>query len=287
VGPRRAPGRRPCERPGRRGREIGADDAGVVAFYDAFAADYELAYGGEWDAAVDRHGAALDALIREARGAARDVLDCSCGIGTQAIGLARLGYRVTGTDVSPRAIERARREARRLGASARFEVADFRDLAHVGGAFDVVISCDNALPHLLDDAELTRALAQMRSKLRPGGLVVATMRDFDAALLERPPVAPTVVVPGPPRRVLVRLHDWDPHRPCYTVRYLVLREVSEGWAVEEHTTRYRALTREEITRAASAAGLVGVSWRDDRTIVGAQQVMTARGAGGVSARDAG
>ena len=104
--------RRPGERPGGRGRPIKADD-GVVRFYDAFAGDYDLAYGGAWDAAVERHGAALDALIRDALDDAGDVLDCSCGIGTQAIGLARRGYRVTGTDISPGAIERARREARR------------------------------------------------------------------------------------------------------------------------------------------------------------------------------
>ena len=202
------------------------------------------------------------------------MLDCSCGIGTQAIGLAGQGYRVRGTDVSAGAVERARREAERLGAAVSFDVADFRDLGGVEGRFDVVISCDNAIPHLLEPADLPRALAEMRTKLRPGGLLVLTLRDFDAALVEKPPLAPTAIVDGPPRRVLVRLHDWDDDRPYYTVRYLVLTEADDDWAVVEHSTRYRAGTRAELTGALAAAGFANVSWPEAR-IVGDQQVVTA------------
>jgi len=132
----------------------------VVRFYDDFAADYELAYGGRWDDAVDRQGAALARLIRDALPNAHDVLDCSCGIGTQAIGLARHGFRVRGTDPSAGAIERARREAERLGVTVPFAVADFRDLSAVPGEFDVVISCDNAISHLLEPADVVRACAR-------------------------------------------------------------------------------------------------------------------------------
>src|SRR5579864_9304401 len=126
-------------------------DATVVGFYDGFASDYHLAYGGNWESESERQGVALDLLIRELVPDARDVLDCSCGIGTQAIGLARLGYRVHGTDISERSLERARVEATRLGVDLAFAVCDFRDLTPVQGLFDVVISCDNAIAHLLTD----------------------------------------------------------------------------------------------------------------------------------------
>src|SRR4051812_6289415 len=64
------------------------DDSVILRFYDGFADDYHLAYGGEWDAASERQGASLDRLIRDALPDARAILDCSCGIGTQALGLA-------------------------------------------------------------------------------------------------------------------------------------------------------------------------------------------------------
>ena len=101
------------------------------------------------------------------------------------------------------------------------------------------------------------------------------MRDFDLALDERPPVAPPIMIAGPPRRVLVRLHDWDANLPCYTLRYLVLTESANGWTVVEHTTRHRAITREELTHAAKVAGFEDISWPSDVVIVGNQVVMTA------------
>ncbi|RLC12898.1 MAG: hypothetical protein DRI24_16775 [Deltaproteobacteria bacterium] len=39
------------------------------------------------------------------------ILDVSCGFGTQSLGLAKLGYQVTVSDISAKAIDRAREEA--------------------------------------------------------------------------------------------------------------------------------------------------------------------------------
>ena len=118
----------------------------------------------------------------------------------------------------------------------------------------------------------------MRTRLRPAGLLIVTMRDFDDALLERAPLAPPIIVAGSPRRVLIRIHDWDADRPCYTVRYLVLTERGDGWTITEHATRYRAITRDELTRAAHVAGFSDISFPNERTVVGGQQVMTATSA---------
>lgn len=256
-------------------RIVKASVASVADFYDGLAADYHLVYGDEWDAAVDRQGASLDRLIREFSADARGVLDCSSGIGTQAIGLALRGYRVHGTDISERAVERARAEAERRGAAASFGVADMRDLGGVDGTFDVVISCDNAVPHLLDDADVRAALRAMRSKLRANGVLIVTIRDYDAALVERETVGRPLLVAGPPRRLLLRLHDWEAGGPFYTVRLIVLTETATGWAVDEHATRYRAITRAALARAAESAGFRDVTWRDAQ-IVNEQPVLTGR-----------
>jgi SAM-dependent methyltransferase len=245
-------------------------------FYDGLAGDYELVYGGEWERAVDQQAAALDRVIRKYLPHGRSVLDCACGIGTQAIGLAGRGYRVVGTDLSHGAIDRARHEARRLGIGATFDVADFRDLSDIDGEFDVVISCDNALPHLLEPADVLTVMQQMRDKLTPAGLLVVTIRDFDRALREWPPIAPPLIIAGPQRRILVRLHDWDEDRPSYTLRLIVLTECDDGWHVTEHTTRFRAITRTELTRVATDAGFSAVHWLTESPVVGNQQVMTAR-----------
>ena len=63
-------------------------------FYDELADDYHLVYP-DWSASIARQGAASDRVILDELGSgARSVLDCSCGIGTQAVGLAAHGHRV-------------------------------------------------------------------------------------------------------------------------------------------------------------------------------------------------
>jgi hypothetical protein len=45
--------------------------------------------------------------------------------------------------------------------------------------------------------------------------------------------------------------------------------------VTEHATRYRAITREELTNAAAGAGFSDIAWPREQTIVVGQQVLTA------------
>ena len=250
----------------------------VADFYDAFVDDYDLVWGGHWEEAVSRQGKALDRLIVSWLGAGTfRVLDCSCGIGTQAIGLAMCGHRVHGTDISERSIERARREADRLGVDITFGIADLRELETVAGTYDVVISCDNAIPHLLSDAEVHRALRSMRSKLSVDGLVVVSVRDYDRMLAERPISAPPLVVAGPNRRLLVRLNDWEEGGRMYELHFFVLSEDMSTWTLSAHyQTRYRALPSAELIAAAREAGFQAVEWRTADEVGFYQPILVAR-----------
>lgn len=247
----------------------------VSDFYDELAPEYHLIYD-DWNATVEQQGRALDRLIRSRLADARSVLDCSCGIGTQALGLASLGYRVHGTDISERALGRARLEAARLGLDISFAVSDLRDLGKLRGTFDVVISCDNALPHLLTDDDIAQAFRAMWTKLRSGGLLLITVRDYDNSLVERPATAMPRIHPGPPRKVVVRLHDWDaPVSPMYTVHFLILTEGPIGWSVSHHSARYRAIGRRALQSAAASAEFSDIRWHEGDDIGFHQPAMTA------------
>ena len=98
----------------------------VRDFYDALAPDYHLIFP-DWDASMARQAAALDELVRRRLGAGpHRVLDCSCGIGTQAIGLAAAGHTVVGSDLSPLAAARAVAEAAARGTGLAAAAADMR-----------------------------------------------------------------------------------------------------------------------------------------------------------------
>lgn len=100
----------------------------------------------------------LDAIIHETWGdKVSEVLDAACGIGTQCLGLAKLGYQVTASDLSPHAVERAKREATERGLTISFSVADMRTAFDQHAAqFDLVVGCDNAVPHFLTDGDILR-----------------------------------------------------------------------------------------------------------------------------------
>ena len=74
------------------------------------------------------------------------VLDAGCGLGDNAIYLARRGHQVTGFDSSPTAIEQARTRAADAGAEVRFDVADATELTGFDGCFDTVV--DLSLIHI-------------------------------------------------------------------------------------------------------------------------------------------
>ena len=236
----------------------------VTGFYDGLASEYHLLFA-DWDASVRRQGEVLDRLIGEMIGAGRQtVLDASCGIGTQAIGLALRGHEVHGTDLSPAAVERAGREAARLGASLTTGVADLRALETVPGTYDVVLSCDNAVPHLLSDDDLGRAVAGMWSKLRPGGLLVVSIRDYDALLAARPRAELPRVFDRPDgRQIAFQVWDWDASAPTYTLHQYIVREAvghDGGWDTHHESTVYRALLRDELGVIVRAAGFGKVAW---------------------------
>jgi len=152
----------------------------VEAFYDQLAPFYHLIFP-DWEASIQRQAAAVDAIVRQRWGEARlDILDVACGIGTQALGLAALGHRVTASDVSRGAVARAQREARARSLEISFSVADMRQAyGHHRQQFDLVIACDNAIPHLLTDKDLLVAFEQFFACARPGGGCLVTVRDYD------------------------------------------------------------------------------------------------------------
>ncbi len=250
------------------------------SFYDALADQYHLIFA-DWQGSMRRQAAALDRIIAAELGTGpHAILDCACGIGTQAIGLALLGHRVHATDLSPNAVGRAEREAAARNASLTFGVADLRTLAaDVAGEFDVVLACDNALPHLLTDDDLRLAVENMAAKLRPGGLFLASLRDYDRLVQERPRgEGPRVFDDISGRRISFQIWDWAEDGSRYRLHQFLVRQDGAGWQTEHFSTEYRALLAAELVGVLRQAGfaLAGIRWHEPEESGFFQPIVTAR-----------
>lgn len=130
--------------------------------------DWDEAYQGAtpppWD--IGRPQPAFTALADRGLLTGR-VLDAGCGTGEHALLAAARGADATGVDLSPRAIEAARRKAGHRGLAARFEVADILRPEPLGLAPDTVL--DSGLFHVFDEAGRQRYVRALAALLRPGG----------------------------------------------------------------------------------------------------------------------
>ncbi|MFF7640124.1 methyltransferase domain-containing protein [Streptomyces canus] len=252
-------------------------DSSTREFYDSLAPDYHRIFA-DWDASIASQAAALGALLGRAR---HRILDCSCGIGTQAIGLALAGHQVVGSDLSPVAATRAAAEATARGARLPTTAADMRRLPFVSSVFDVVVCADNSMAHLLTAQDVAASLADMRRVLREGGLLLLTLRDYDELRRTRPGAAPPQVSESSDGRVITfQLWHWHEDGERYDQEYFQLRPGGgDDWAVRVRRTTSWALTRAQLTEFVTAAGFGDVRWHDPASSGFYQPVLTARAAG--------
>lgn len=234
------------------------DVSSVGGFYDLLSDSYDE-FVGNWEQAVGRQGRLLDHLLRyRVQDRSLSVWDAACGIGTQSLGLAACGHAVVGSDLSRRAVQRARREAAARRLNIPFVVADMRQPCGVPTeAFDAVVCADNSLPHLLTRSDVLAALAAMRRRLRAGGVVAVSTRDYDRHRKARPVATQPVRSGG---SISFQTWDWL-DADCYVSRAFLLRRAADGWVTEcLPPVTYRAWSAEELRAAAEHVGLQQVCW---------------------------
>ncbi len=93
------------------------------------------------------------------------VLEFGCGTGTNAIELARRGYRVTAVDIVDVPVDRAREKARQAGLAIDFRVGDLTRM-DLGGPYDVLF--DSGVYHGIRRRDLAGFLTAVERVSRKG-----------------------------------------------------------------------------------------------------------------------
>lgn len=231
----------------------------IQAFYDSLASHYDKLFLN-WQSTTHEQAEILSRLFQKnGFDQSASILDCACGIGTQAIGLASLGYSVTASDISDGELAQAKVRAADNQVEIRFERADFCALSEVfPEQFDIVICMDNALPHMLSEDDLAAAVRSIAGRIALGGMFVASIRDYDALLLEKPPYSPPYIhKTARGQRVSFQTWTWDDDRYKLT-QYIIDDE--DTLQIRKFDCEYRATRREELTNLLVACGC-RVEWK--------------------------
>ena len=231
----------------------------VQTFYDNLASQYHKLFL-DWQSAT-REQAVILSKIFEDNGFDRSarVLDCACGIGTQSVGLALLGYDITASDISEKELEEAKIRAKKNNVEICFERANFCNLSETfSNKFDIVIAMDNALPHMLTKSQLENAVKSITNQIATGGIFVASIRDYDALLEQKPPFStPYIHKTDKGQRVSFQTWQWkgDNYK---LVQYIIDDE--ETLQVAKFDCEYRATRRKELTDLLISSGCSKVVW---------------------------
>src|SRR5467141_3990924 len=95
------------------------------------------------------------------------VLDVACGTGVVAITAARIGANVTGLDLTPELLERARENSRTAGVEIEWREGDVENIPFDDAVFDAVVSHTGHMFAPRPDV----AVAEMLRVLKPGGTI--------------------------------------------------------------------------------------------------------------------
>lgn len=235
----------------------------VQTFYDELAESYHLIFE-DWHRSIERQGAAL-AWVLEDRWGLRGgpLLDAAAGIGTQTLGLLERGFDVLASDLSMRAVARARTEAVNRGFRLPVVAADFRRLPFRDAVAGAVIACDNAIPHLQSLTEIRQAVEELKRCARPGGGVVLSMRDY-----ADPPSAGTIELRPYGERLwngrrYFAEQEWRWHGATYEITLRIQPLEGEPSDRVEVRATYFAVSVRAVLTVMEEVGLTDVERLDD------------------------
>jgi len=103
------------------------------------------------------------------------VLNIGCGAGREAVALLKKGYQVVGTDLHPKMIEAAMRNARVHDVQGRFAEMDACRMTFEDNSFDQIVMFGSIITHIPKRENRITALKEAKRVLRKGGHIILSV----------------------------------------------------------------------------------------------------------------
>jgi SAM-dependent methyltransferase len=195
---------------------LAAEDVKLAARPSGTVADWDHRYSSERIWSGNPNGSLVAEVADLAAGRA---LDVGAGEGGDAIWLAEKGWKVTASDISPRALDRIRAEADRRGLPVACAWADAnagQPFAREG--FDLVCAAYASIPRTPD----LRGVHNVIEAVAPGGTLVILSHDLDAM-----------------RDPAHQHRPFDPDAYLHVEDFAAVLKDAPGWTIESHEKRAR------------------------------------------------
>jgi SAM-dependent methyltransferase len=198
------------------------------------------------------------------------VLDSACGIGADAIALARRGFSVTASDGSASMVAEARRRSRQFGFEIDITQSSWQDLPErVPGPFELVLCLGNAIVHTETRSNMVASLEGLKKVLSPEGVLVIDSRNWEYLYEARPRIITS-------RHVIERqgvrsssLYIWtipdDFNAPCRAEIVLLFEDASSAITHRRYVIDFTPFRHPDLTDAIRSTGLtvIGDSYQPD------------------------
>jgi len=193
-----------------------------------------------------------------------EVLDVACGTFAIDVPLVKRGYHVAGRDRSEEMLRVARRNLRTAGVTADVGRADMRSL-RLGRRFDAVLCLGTAFNYLASSADASKALQTFRDQIRPGGVLVLDLTNFEA-LIQRPKNVRAEVdyqsVDGT-KIAIFAFNEQDVRRRIHHARFLTVVQRRDRIDIGFDEAPLHIWKKEELAQALRAAGFRPLEWWGD------------------------
>ena len=116
-----------------------------------------------------------------------NILDCACGTGVHLVFFAKMGFKISGSDISSGMLDQAKKNLKTYGVKSDLKICDFRLLErkYKKESFDSVVCLGNSLPHLFGKKNVIKALKSMRGILKKGGKLIISLRNYDKLISQK------------------------------------------------------------------------------------------------------
>lgn len=237
----------------------------VNDLYTDFAADYEWlfsddvigsspALGATSPGGRDLVEAAVATLVPGA-----PVLDCACGIGTDALALARRGFKVTATDGSSSMVARAGRRLAGYASQVSVMQSRWEELpTRLTERFDLAICLGNAMVHAGSRPGMVESLEAIRSVLKPNGKIVVDSRNWELMYGSWPRIIPASHVKERHGTRCASLYIWTiPEsfdRPCQAEIVFLFENQENELSHRRYELSFQPFSHLDLRRAVESAG---------------------------------